>query len=134
MPQKSSQLLLLTGALLLSGSAISDDWLFVGADLRGNHWHIDRASIVRDSDVMILWERLSLKEPHIHPISGAVVNVALFREAIRCKERLAHVDKIVLIGQDNAVIAKYDHHGNGLSWPAGLPVSVTESKMALACF
>lgn len=124
------------GSLLLSASfaAAASDWVALGLDRRGNAWHIDRASVVRDSsDQVSAWKRIAFREPS--PQFGAgdpAVKVALVLDVTDCGERRADVRALKLLDENGAVVA-HERGERGIEWPDGGHVVIQEKAMTLLC-
>lgn len=118
--------------LSLSANALSAQWVLLGADARGNAWHLNADSVTHEHHKVTAWKRIEFKPPYPQFEKGLRFRWAFVLNVIDCIERRAHVKAISLLDADGAVIAVQEDGGVDSHWPS-TRVPLMDTAMALAC-
>lgn len=119
--------------LCLSSAASSADWIYLGQDGRGNHWHVDKASVQREGNLVMSWKRIEFGEPYPHFATGSSIRTALLLDATNCARHQAHVTAIRLVDMDGVVVAAHEHGDQDHYLPLVRHVTLLDKAMTLVC-
>lgn len=124
----------LPALLAMSIAAHAADWVPLGADARGNAWHINMDSIAKDSDTVTAWKRVEFRQEHPHFHNGAPIKRAFLLGATNCVQRRTNVNAIGLLDPEGSVVAVYERsEKNNIQWPQGTSAALLDNAMSLVC-
>ena len=119
--------------LLWVPQALAQTWVQLGVDNTGNKWSVDKASLLREGDVVNAWKRIEFAYPEFHPPTGKKVAAALFLDATDCRKRLAGVKASKLLAPDRSVIATSEVPGERVAWQAVAAGTLNERVLEFVC-
>lgn len=120
--------------LLLSSAALCADWVSLGADARGNAWHINMDSIAKDRETVTAWKRVEFRHPYPHFVNGAPVIRAFILGATDCTQRRASVKAMGFLDPEGSIVAIHEQgESNSVHWPPGALGALLEAAMAKMC-
>jgi hypothetical protein len=92
--------------LMAVGGASAADWRFVGIDLDGDRWSIDRDSLYIEQGYLRAWARVEYAVPKVEPQSGEAYTVALHNFAIGCERHAYAVTTVFLSNRDGRIVGR----------------------------
>lgn len=121
------------GLLLLSWAAHPANWIPLGEDARGNAWHLDMGSVVREKDTVTVWKRIDFRQEHPHYQNGGPVKRVFLQGATDCVRQRSTVRAMGLLDAGGSVVAVHEHGGNAIPWPPGTYNTLLQAAMARVC-
>lgn len=120
--------------LLASSAALCADWVALGVDARGNAWHVDKASIIREDGRVVSWKRIEFQHPHPHFLYGTPTKRVFLRDATDCAQHKVSIKAIGLLDPEGSIISIHEQSDSHTEWPPGTPHgALLEAAMASVC-
>ena len=124
---------LATLAVLLASPAIASEWVKIGEGKDGRLWFVDKASIIREGDVVRAWGRVELTQPNPYPPTGEIVSVATFLEVIDCSKAIIGVKASKLFAANEYVIAENEYPDDMIQWQSAASSSFLAGVVSFVC-
>ena len=109
------------------------DWAQIGIDAEKNSWMVDRASILREGDIVRAWKKTLFAKPQPYPPNGKLISWMLFLDVTNCTKRVVGVKVSKLFAADGTVIAAHEDPDDRIQWQSVAPDTVVEKSMQLVC-
>lgn len=120
-------------ALLSASAAYAADWVPLGEDARGNAWHLDMASIVREDNMVTAWKRIDFRREYPHFLNGGPVKRVFLQAATDCGQRRSSVRAMGLLDGEGSVVAVHEQGGAPIQWPPGTYTALLAAAIARIC-
>lgn len=130
---KLASIAALVGLLCVHAPAWSARWVSLGVDARGNTWHIDTDSIVREDRRVTAWKRIDFSPPYPHLKTGAPLWRAFVLNVIDCDERRTDLKAIGLLDPQGSIIAVAEDGSSEMPWPPAARLPLLETAMTMVC-
>lgn len=113
--------------------AFGADWTRIGVDAEANSWMVDRASMVREGDLVRAWKKTVFAVPQPYPPNGKLISSILFLDVTNCAKRVVGVKASKLFTADGTVIAAHEDPDDRIQWQSVAPDTVIERAMQFVC-
>jgi hypothetical protein len=122
-----------TGVVVSALPASASEWVRIGTDTSGNSWMVDKASMLREENVVRAWKRIEFARPNPYPPNGKLIAVALWLDLTNCTRRVVGVKASKLLATDGSVIATHEDPDERVQWQSVAPDTVVEKSMQFVC-
>jgi len=119
--------------LLATSAALASDWASVGVDGEGNTWLVDKASVLKNGDVVTAWKWIQLKEPKPNSPDGSPISAILFLDMTDCVKWRVGVKASKLLRKDGSVIAASEYADVDIKWESMASGMTAEKAMIFVC-
>lgn len=116
-----------------SAAVFSAQWVHIGSDARGNHWHLNVDSIVQEAHRVTAWKRIEFRAPYPRADNGLPLRWAYVLNVVDCHARHVHVKALSLHEPDGSVAAMQEDGSAEMRWPAGTRVPLLERAIEMVC-